>query len=69
MNAVGAALWVLAGLIVTTIPDPHVEVVRVTRSVTVSPDGKSITTKVTTTNPDGSKTVTETVEELDDCEV
>lgn len=79
MNSVGAILWILAGIIVCTIPDPRMEAIRpASRSVaphdgnattTASPDGKSITTKTTTMNPDGSMNVAETVERLDDCEV
>jgi hypothetical protein len=84
MNSVGAVLWIHAGIIVCTLSDSNWgmtrsssihpslhadEVPKETRSIRVAPDGKSITTQIVTTNPDGSKNVTETVEEFEDCEI
>lgn len=84
MNSVGAVLWIFAGIIVCTLSDSNWgmtrsssihpslhtdEVQKETRSIRVAPDGKSITTQIVTTNPDGSMNVTETVEEFEDCEI
>ena len=85
MNSVGAVLWILAGITVYTLSDSNWgmarsssihpslhhadQVPKETRSIRVAPDGKSITTQIVTTNPDGSKNVTETVEEFEDCEI